>query len=136
MCLDHPFFGVGHGAYRKAIAPYATSDLPDVILNLHSQAHNLFLHTLSETGLVGLAGFLVVVAVALGRVIKRLRLAEDSTKPNIDQAAYLCVLILLIIGLLHFVLYHNPVALVFWYCLGICAGPWALKPPKKIQTAP
>ena len=134
LAADNPLFGVGHGAYRQSVGSYATSNVPEVILNLQSQAHNVFLHTLTETGLIGLIAFVLVILISLLRVSRRLRAAEDTTRVTTDQVAFLAVIILLLIGMLHFVLYHNPVALVFWYCLGLCAGSWPTKDDERSEA--
>jgi O-antigen ligase len=109
---------------------YAVSDAPAFLLNLGTQAHNIFVHTLAETGIVGLAGFSVVVIASLVGVMRRLRAearGPNEARAGLDEFAFLAMVTLLVIGLLHFVLYHSPVALLFWYGLGVCAGPWPLK---------
>gem|GEM_PF-1999860 len=127
LFADHLWFGVGHGAYRNSIVNYATSSAPDVILNLQSQAHNLFLHVFTESGLIGGCAFAGVVGLCLYRASVNLRAQKVNTQIGILHVSFLCVVILTVIGALHFVLYHNPVALSFWYCLGVCAGYWPSK---------
>lgn len=55
MIADHPFVGVGWGAY-KAVYPqynYYLAD-PDIVIY---HAHNLYLHTAAEVGIVGALAF-------------------------------------------------------------------------------
>ncbi|MBQ9441957.1 MAG: O-antigen ligase family protein [Selenomonadaceae bacterium] len=55
MIADHPFIGVGWGAY-KAVYPqynYYLAD-PDIVIY---HAHNLFLQTAAEVGIVGMLAF-------------------------------------------------------------------------------
>ncbi|MEE2902893.1 MAG: O-antigen ligase family protein [Myxococcota bacterium] len=127
LFADHFWLGVGHGAYRHSIVNYATSSEPDVILNLQSQAHNLFLHVFTESGLIGGFAFTGVIGLCLYRASVNLREQKVSTQIGLLHVSFLCVVILTAIGGLHFVLYHNPVALAFWYCLGVCAGYWPSK---------
>ena len=55
MLADHPLFGAGISAYQTVMAHYRTR-------NLHPEphAHDIFLTTWSEVGLIGLAAFAVI----------------------------------------------------------------------------
>lgn len=78
MFLDHPFTGVGLGAYLEAIAKYKPSF---IIYDRLTQAHNEWLEILTETGLVG--GVLILLGLALFiapviRAIGRTRVSGSS----------------------------------------------------------
>jgi O-antigen ligase len=63
----HPILGTGYGTFSRAWPRYRpahdTRDVPT--------AHNLYLNFAVETGLVGLAGFLAFLGVALGGLWRR-----------------------------------------------------------------
>lgn len=60
MFADHPFLGVGAGNYPLAYPAYALPRWQDPL----GHAHNVYLNFLAETGLAGLAAFLVFVLTA------------------------------------------------------------------------
>jgi putative inorganic carbon (HCO3(-)) transporter len=55
MAIDHPWVGVGFGNYEVAYSTYHLIDWPLAL----GHAHNYYLNLLAETGIVGLAGYLV-----------------------------------------------------------------------------
>jgi len=64
MFLDRPLLGHGFGRYAEAVRPYLQDRATD--LNLESLRdlchHNTFLSLLTETGLIGMALYLIVLA--------------------------------------------------------------------------
>jgi hypothetical protein len=120
LIRDHMLLGVGHGDYKAAIAAYS-GDIPQV---LWTSPHNLPLHVLAETGLIGFGGLAVAIGAAITRAVRRVR-AESSDTPEAqaDRFALLGLLTLLALGLLHSALYHAPVALSFFTLLGVANRP-------------
>jgi O-antigen ligase len=62
MTKDHPLLGVGPGNYRTALE---AGGYADPLLHTDAgrfNAHNLFVHTAAETGVIGLAAMLVFLA--------------------------------------------------------------------------
>ncbi|MCC7386284.1 MAG: O-antigen ligase family protein [Deltaproteobacteria bacterium] len=129
MFRDHWLLGVGHGDYGATIAPYAPAALAAVQdqRDLFSNAHNLYLQVLAETGVVGFAGFTLAIGGALVRGLTRARRdrRESSVDALGDRFALLGLTTLLLIGLVHAALYQAPVALIFWALVGLAAGPAA-----------
>ena len=111
---DSPILGIGHGMYRiKATAikddSWAASYLVD--------AHQLYLHVLAETGIVGFIGFFVFLI----REVRRTR--KEETVDSVALRVLLFVLVAyLALGLFHFPLHHAPVALMFWFVLGLTSS--------------
>jgi O-antigen ligase len=66
---DHPVFGVGAGNFPVVEPAYSITDInlrtTDVILDRTEVVHNTYLHVLAETGLIGLALFVLVIVAAL-----------------------------------------------------------------------
>ncbi|HUG14501.1 MAG TPA: O-antigen ligase family protein [Thermomicrobiales bacterium] len=63
MFRDHPITGVGPGNYN---ARYADYFVRSEFRTSQGHAHNFYIHSLAETGVVGLALYLVLIASALG----------------------------------------------------------------------
>ncbi len=70
--LDHPLFGVGLGNYPRAIDPLVPYRNPIT-------SHNLYLDILSETGVFGLAAWLLLIFGSLYKILKSIR--KDSHDP-------------------------------------------------------
>ncbi len=69
MFIDHPFTGVGIGAYGDAYAPYHVT----IFVNSLGHAHNYYINMAAETGIVGLTAFvifLIAVFVTSGRAYR------------------------------------------------------------------
>jgi O-antigen ligase len=73
MFLDHPWFGIGPGNFATAYEQYY---LPGWLEPL-GHAHNYYLNLAAEVGLVGLAGYLLVLVLAFRAAIRGLR-APDA----------------------------------------------------------
>ena len=67
MTKDHPVVGVGAGNFVDVEPRYATRDIDlrrvDLIVDTPKGAHNTYLHTLTELGVIGL---LLLLAAVLG----------------------------------------------------------------------
>jgi O-antigen ligase len=61
MFQAHPLLGVGAGNYDTAYARYACPDWPESL----GHAHNYYINAAAETGLLGLAAFLIVTGAVL-----------------------------------------------------------------------
>ncbi len=64
MLADHPVTGIGLGMFQRVYPEYM---LP-AYHNTHPHAHNLFLQTWLDSGMLGLAGMLLLVALAAVRI--------------------------------------------------------------------
>ena len=116
-----PLLGIGHGMYRiEATAirddSWAASYLVD--------AHQLYLHVLAETGVVGFIGFFGMVLVCLVFLVREVRKTRDDE--TLDAIALRILLFVVVaylaLGLFHFPLHHAPVALMFWFVLGLTSS--------------
>jgi len=70
MWTDHPWLGVGIGNYEPVYPRYALPQWPLAL----GHAHNYYLNIAAETGIIGLAAYLVLWTVALlqtWRVVRR-----------------------------------------------------------------
>jgi len=61
LLRDNPIFGAGLGSYKHAVAPYHTRVNGEGIEIFH-HPHNIFLTMWVNTGIIGLVGFLLIIA--------------------------------------------------------------------------
>ena len=125
LIADHPLFGVGHGGYLRAVGPYLEdASSPDLVRNALTNPHNALLYVLAETGLVGFVGFAIAVGASVAALVLSVRADRESDEPEVllDRAALVGIATLMVIGVVHAVLYHAPVAMLFWALLGVAAA--------------
>jgi putative inorganic carbon (hco3(-)) transporter len=130
---EHPWLGVGHGMYRKVIAP--TFDGKGVLLD----AHNAVLQVLAETGIVGFLGWSVAVGAALFLLVRRVVATRERRDASVllDRFALFVLLAYLTLGLTHVATHHAPVAMLFWSALGIASAQRAgLRMTNSISSNP
>ncbi len=72
MATDHPWIGVGFGAYELAYPRYELMNWPNAL----GHAHNFYINLLAETGIIGLTGYLVACVLI---VIMTLRVLKNET---------------------------------------------------------
>ena len=63
MAEKRPWLGVGLGGYEIAYSEYRLANWPESL----GHAHNFYLNMLAETGIFGLAAYLVLCVVLLWR---------------------------------------------------------------------
>lgn len=122
---DHWLVGVGHGGYTAAVAPYLEhASSADLVKNALTNPHNALLFVLAETGALGFLGFAVTCAASLAALTLAVRAARDDATPRatLDRSAWVALVTLLAIGLVHAPLHHAPVALLFWAMLGVASA--------------
>jgi O-antigen ligase len=69
MMAARPWLGVGLGNYAAAYADYRLANWPISL----GHAHNIYLHTWAETGLLGLAAYVGFWAAAIILTVRTLR---------------------------------------------------------------
>jgi len=79
MVQDHPVLGVGIGNFRSVTSRYAEGEM----LAEGLTAHNAYISVAAETGLVGLALFLLLHALALRSARSAIRLGSSLGLPEL-----------------------------------------------------
>lgn len=105
----HPWFGVGFAG------------APDI--DTYIGVSNVYLLIAEETGLIGLGVFLLIVALAIGRIVKGLaRLADSPRLESILWGLLIALIAALLSGIFdHYffnINFQHAVAL-FWLCMGL-----------------
>lgn len=91
---DHPFLGIGKGNFRFAYQIYARRVVKDPAFNVQSRAadaHNDYIQLLAETGLLGSASFLLLIALLAKKFWRDL---EESFDPRVLPIAFSMMAIL------------------------------------------
>jgi hypothetical protein len=125
LVREHPLLGVGFGNHKPAaLAAQAETGITDL---LATDAHNLWLTTWAETGLVGL-GLLAAVHLLLARALVRRHRAGSIAATG----ALLSFGGFHLLALVHYLPFHTSVHLSFAFIwgLGLCAGSEVLNPKK------
>ncbi len=116
MLAHHPVFGGGLSGFKESLEPYRDPAYHEDLI----YPHDLLLNTWSETGILGLAGFVVVLAQAL-RVALRGLVAESW--PRALAIGMLGMLLAIAVhGIGDVPYFKNDQALVFWVLLAVPLG--------------
>lgn len=110
MLADAPVFGAGLAGYPGRIAPYHEARW----IEMFQYPHDLFLNFWSETGLLGLAGFLWIVGTFFA---VSLRVGKKGGWIIAANAA--AMIALLVHGLVDVPYFKNDLAFLFWTMVGI-----------------
>jgi len=112
MLYDRPVWGAGLSGYPAALEPYHQAKH----IEIFQYPHNFFLNFWSETGLIGVGGFLLLVW-SFFKATGRVALArKDEWLPAALIAA---MLTLLIHGLVDVPYFKNDLAMLFFVLIGL-----------------
>jgi len=149
VIADHPLLGVGAGNFPLVAPEYAahTINLTSVhlVVDTPKAAHNTYLGVASELGVVGLAAFVVVVAVTLVLVWRSIGLFARSADIALELVSR-AVLISLIGLLTAFVFLSGETEKPLWLLIGLAialhglarrragvlATPLTARPPRRL----
>lgn len=118
MIQDHPWIGVGWGAYW-AVYPqynYFIQDPQTVIYH----AHNMFIHLAAVIGLPGMACFVGLMLVHAWKAY-RLDTQDRTAELVIKYGITALVLGVMVSGITDFELYSHQVTMIFWQILALGA---------------
>ena len=116
---DHPLIGVGPGEFSAFYRQYAN----DVAINVKAedrQAHNLYLATAAETGILGLICLMAVLLVTLWELAKARRkwLGRRTDLANMATAFSLSVVTYMTTG----IFLHLSYARYFWLIMALAGA--------------
>jgi O-antigen ligase len=91
MTTDHPVGGVGLNHFRLESMDYVREpgnlEFVDVIVESPHIVHNAYLQLLAETGVIGLALFLLVALLSVAASVRALRLAREIGRGDLAALA-------------------------------------------------
>lgn len=118
MLEDSPFFGIGPGTFQEAYLSYQDRfDVPYLEWAV-PQPHNTFLAFYLQSGLLGLAGFILILSW-LGR------------RSQTNDIILLFLVYFLAHGLVDTLYWKNDLALVFWLIIGV--GYAGMKKQRRLE---
>ena len=86
MAMDHPWIGVGPGNYKALYPRYYYGDWLEPL----GHAHNYYINTFAETGIIGLMAFLGFTVTLFVRLVAAIRRAGRPT--TIERAMLIATL--------------------------------------------
>lgn len=120
MIKHHPFIGVGLNTFSKNYGKYKTAQAEKYAHTADTiYAHNIYLQMAGETGLLGLAVFLLFLFQVFRQAFNTLRKLNDGYLKIIGLSLVACVIAFLVNGLTETSLYYPRVVMVFWYLIGV-----------------
>ncbi|MFH1621026.1 MAG: O-antigen ligase family protein [Patescibacteria group bacterium] len=105
MLKDRPIFGAGLGAYPEVIKPYHKA----TFIEIFQYPHNIILNLWSETGLLGILAFALIIITWF-----RLSLKPASSLTVHRSLFILPLIAILIQGLVDVPYFKNDLAILFW----------------------
>ncbi|TMC54735.1 MAG: hypothetical protein E6J20_02025 [Chloroflexi bacterium] len=114
MLRDHPIFGTGMFGFARSIQPYRGGVYEENLI----YPHNLFLNFWTETGLLGLAGFLWLLVQAF-RTGWRGWVAGAAAWRPLQLGVVLAMVAVIVHGQVDVPYFKNDLALEFWTLLGV-----------------
>jgi O-antigen ligase len=112
MLKDAPVLGVGLSGYQTAIIPYHNAKWMEIFL----YPHNIILNFWSETGILGLLGFILIIIGFYKKMF------ENSNIKNTDSPYFILVIsmtVLLVHGLVDVPYFKNDLSILFWALVGL-----------------
>ena len=119
MTADAPLLGVGAGTFLEEAPNYGTADLAPLVYDgrTRDNAHNYFLQTLAEQGVVGLLALLAMLAAALVPALRATG-RRDVLVTWLAAGIVACILT----WMTGHPLLVTEAALMFWLFVGVLAG--------------
>jgi len=112
MLSDRPIWGAGIDGYQQALEPYHQAKH----IEIFKYPHNFLLNFWSETGIIGLAGFFLLLA-AFFRVT--VELAATRPKEWLPVALIAAMMTLLMHGMVDVPYFKNDLAMLFFVLIGL-----------------
>lgn len=120
--LSSPFLGNGVGNFVIFLPKFRSPDYWKVRSeDIVAHAHNEFLEILSETGVFGFLFFGAIIAILMYRFIKALRTDIEPGNRLLIISSACAILALLIDSFASMSLRTIPIALLFWFLVGVSA---------------
>jgi putative inorganic carbon (HCO3(-)) transporter len=121
MLSHHLLFGAGLAGFATAIAPYWNATHADRF----AYPHNIVLNFWTETGLLGLVAFALIMAAGFVRTRHGWRSATPEWRV-VHLGVMLALVAILVHGLVDVPYWKNDLSLEFWVLLSLVFAPSAL----------
>ena len=118
MISHHPIIGVGLSNFSRSYHKYKLYEPENAITGDSVYAHNNFLHTAGEVGLLGLAALLWLIFALFKKNISIYRKLKDPQLAVLSLCLIAALAAYLINGLTETNLYYGRLVPLFWYLVG------------------
>jgi putative inorganic carbon (hco3(-)) transporter len=119
MISEHPIVGVGWNTFVYAMSQY---DFYKAAAAFQYPVHNMYLLIASETGLLGLASYLALLAAVFRAYRYCRKRLTDPFERNLLQAAFVVSVLVLITGLQGWSFRADSIQLIVWICYALIAA--------------
>lgn len=106
--------GVGESAFSTVYPVFSYAGIQGI-----RHTHNLYLQILSETGIVGIVVFLLIIVLFIQNCFEYIYRMRKETESGVVVAGLTAVVAVLIMGLTDYVWYNSRVFLMFWLVIAI-----------------
>ena len=106
--------GVGEAAFSTVYPAFSYAGIEGIC-----HTHNLYLQILSETGVVGLAVFVIVIVLFVQNCFEYIYKMRNQGETLVVNAGLVAVVASLIMGLTDHIWYNYRVFLMFWMIIGL-----------------
>ncbi|HWR38238.1 MAG TPA: O-antigen ligase family protein [Patescibacteria group bacterium] len=117
MIGDFPFFGIGIDSFNEIYN--SRYILPESLERQHFHAHNIFLHQLVETGIIGLTAFLYLFYQILKRSWEQAVSYHGQLPGQLFSVVFLGTVSFLFAGVVDYFFDQVIVMRLFWLLLGL-----------------
>ncbi|WP_196593947.1 O-antigen ligase family protein [Pectinatus sottacetonis] len=117
MILDHPFLGIGWGAYYFVYPTYDFYMQGHFIKIVH--AHNMYLNIMAEIGIIGFLGYMTCFFSAMWYSLRNFKYLASSFLGGSLLGCGLALMSLAFNGLTDYVLFNTDLSMFFWFTIGI-----------------
>lgn len=117
MIIEHPFFGIGWGAYWMIYPYYDFFIQNDAVKIVH--AHNMYLNFAAEIGLPGLFCFLICLTGHMQLALSSVNLRQSDFLNGLTLGCGLAILSAAVNGLTDYVLFNIELSMFFWLTCAI-----------------
>jgi O-antigen ligase len=130
---EHPLLGTGLATFAHELDDYAARE-PDLLIGVTTATHNLYLEILSETGVVGLAGWIALiggcVVLALRSIIRLAGAPRDGPDGAPTRALAAAVLSAVVSWSVASVFLHLALVRTLWVVLALAGLVYTLTKEK------
>ncbi len=128
MARENLLFGRGAGSYKQLYRDHLPEGTAELIRPDHAHAHNIFIHTLAETGIMGLSALVVLLVVVVRRIWRVYKRQSDPWLKALALGVLAGVVGFLVHGQVDYTL-AGRTGFLFWFYVGLVhhAGDGGMK---------
>ncbi len=121
IAKEHPLVGIGAGNWGKVYKERFEAQNPNHERDMQSP-HNIYLHVLDESGVIGLIGFLALFFYQIKEIVQWLQRIYQQGKRVMPWFGGIGISIfaVFIFGFLDYDFFSRNMMQIYWLCWGLC----------------